>query len=129
MTQSLKERLETKKNFTCLVTGASHNYLINPDGPEAVREIERLEGVIALTKVASDEKSRIARESIARADFAEARVAELEAGLKPFAALAAAGDQRPKDDAVWGGQGGVSITYGDLRHTAALLKSQEQNNV
>lgn len=46
--------------------------------------------------------------------------------LEPFAEMATAGDQRPKDDAVWAGQDGRRITFGDFRRAAeahAALKS------
>lgn len=47
--------------------------------------------------------------------------------LKPFAAMADAGDQRPSDDAVWAGQDGLRLTYGDFRRArAALQKARGQ---
>lgn len=50
------------------------------------------------------------------------RIEEMEGALEPFAAMAMAGDQTPKDDAVWAGQDGKRITYGDFRR-AALAKA------
>lgn len=41
--------------------------------------------------------------------------------LEVFARHASAGDQRPKDDAVWAGQDGLAITYGDFRRAAKAL--------
>lgn len=41
--------------------------------------------------------------------------------LKLFAAMAEAGDQRPKDDAVWAGQDGKALKYGDFRSARAFL--------
>lgn len=41
--------------------------------------------------------------------------------LKPFAAMSEVGDQKPKDDAVYVGQDGRHITYGDLRRARAFL--------
>jgi len=55
---------------------------------------------------------------------AQARIAELEVALKPFAAMAEAGDQRPKDEAVWAGQDGLRITYGDFRAARAALQQE-----
>lgn len=42
----------------------------------------------------------------------------VEKALEPFAAMASVGGQRPKDDALWAGQDGRRITYGDFRRAA-----------
>lgn len=67
----------------------------------------------------------------AKEQYANARLIaaapDLYEALKPFAAMASAGDQRPKDDAVWAGQDGLRITYGDFRRAlAALSKASQQ---
>lgn len=57
----------------------------------------------------------------------EAQAAEIEglkAALEPFAAMATVGDQRPKDEAVWAGQDGKRITFGDFRR--AFLASRTE---
>ena len=43
--------------------------------------------------------------------------------LEPFAAMSDVGDQRPSDDAVWAGQGGKHITFGDFRRARQALAS------
>lgn len=59
-------------------------------------------------------------------DAEKARADRLAKALEPFAAMADAGDQRPKDDAVWAGQDGVHITYGDFRAARAALQQETQ---
>lgn len=49
------------------------------------------------------------------------RLQRARALLRPFAAMASVGDQRPKDDAVYVGQDGLRITYGDLRRAKEFL--------
>jgi hypothetical protein len=58
---------------------------------------------------------------------AAAHITTLEAALKPFAAMAGAGDQRPKDDAVWAGQEGVALRYGDFRRALRALPPPPSN--
>ena len=56
---------------------------------------------------------------------AEARVAELEAALKPLAALAEKIGTKPKDESCWCGQDGAVIRFGDIRRARALLKEPD----
>lgn len=51
------------------------------------------------------------------------RIIELERALYPFAQIATVGDQRPKDDAVWAGQDGKRITFGDFRLVLHVLNT------
>ena len=51
------------------------------------------------------------------------RIIELEKALYPFAQIATVGDQRPKDDAVWAGQDGKRITFGDFRLALRVLNT------
>lgn len=55
-----------------------------------------------------------------------ARVAELEAALKPLAALAEKIGTKPKDESCWCGQDGAVIRFGDIRHARALMKEPDQ---
>lgn len=61
-----------------------------------------------------------------REEELEARVAELEAALKPLAALAEKIGTKPKDESCWCGQDGAVIRFGDIRRARALLKEGEQ---
>lgn len=78
----------------------------------------------------ADEKLQEAQAETLKAmterDAAEARADRLAKALEPFAAIAGAGDQRPKDDAVWAGQDGLRITYGDFRAARAALQQETQ---
>lgn len=58
----------------------------------------------------------------------KALIAELKEArelMEPFAAMAEAGDQRPKDDAVWAGQDGKALKYGDFRAARAFLSKAQ----
>ena len=70
--------------------------------------------------------SSLNAEPLVTAALAQARIAELEEALRPFAVMADAGDQRPKDESVWAGQDGLRITYGDFRIARAALQQETQ---
>lgn len=54
------------------------------------------------------------------------REEDLEAALKPLAALAEKIGTKPKDESCWCGQDGAVIRFGDIRRARALLKESDQ---
>jgi hypothetical protein len=73
--------------------------------------------------VDSDPGAALDYEAANRISALTAERDRLREALEPFAAMASAGDQKPKDDAVWAGQDGLRITYGDFRRARAALSA------